>query len=161
MTNPTHPPEFLLARKVAFTGTRWCMTPRQRGQVRRMLLELAGDDVTFHHGGDQGADFEFHNAVFEETSSRIVVHRGCDKQWRHPRAMPTVYHPRIHWHQWLPYLKRNINILTLDQQAGLLIAATKTAEEQRRSGTWYTIRRAREQRIQVRQVLPDGDVICS
>lgn len=113
--------------RVGFTGTRAGMT---RAQQETVFLLLIGCEV-LHHGDCIGADAEAHELV---KGARIVIHPPEDDRYRAfcaeaSRVLPTK-----------PYLERNHDIV---DACDILIAAPRTEQEERRSGTWATIRYAR------------------
>ena len=130
-----------MATSIGFTGTRKGMNFNQRNLLRELLEKFVnnhGGAVTFHHGDCIGADEQAHK-IAEELKMRIVVHPPEDPKYRafcqgHEEEKP------------LPYLERNRNIVSRSYH---LIAAPKEQYEVTRSGTWYTVRRAREQDLNV------------
>ena len=133
--------------KVGFTGTREGMTPKQCMKMHEMLgvLSNKGEELLeFHHGDCLGADKDAHvEAILSEVVYKIVLHPPsndrlralCNVNIATPlRVLVTVEKPR-------PYLLRNQDIV---DSSDVLIAAPKEKEEVLRSGTWATIRRARE-----------------
>jgi len=130
-----------MATSIGFTGTRMGMTFNQRARLREILGQCMADHsgaVSFHHGDCIGADEQAH-AIADELKLRIIVHPPEDPKYRafcqgHVEEDP------------LPYLERNKNIVS---RSYILIAAPKQNYEVARSGTWYTVRRAREQDLTV------------
>lgn len=131
--------------KVGFTGTQRGMTVAQRATVAGLLARLPVIQ-SVHHGDCIGADAEFHDIACMR-GLRIVVH---PPEIDAKRAFVTGAHetrtPK-------PYLIRNADIVT---EADVLIAAPKEAHDVLRSGTWATIRRARQAGKRVEIVFPDG-----
>ena len=136
--------------KVGFTGTQHGMSPRQH---RKLAAILRGLDVSeFHHGDCIGSDAEAH-VIAQSLGIRVVVHppeidakrafvvlsRGTAQ-----RHADDIRVPR-------PYLKRNHDIVSACK---LLIAAPKRLSEQRRSGTWATIRFANRNGVEVVIIVP-------
>ena len=136
--------------KVGFTGTQHGMSPRQH---RKLAAILRGLDVSeFHHGDCIGSDAEAH-VIAQSLGIRVVVHppeidakrafvvlsRGTAQ-----RHADDIRVPR-------PYLKRNHDIVSACK---LLIAAPKQHREQRRSGTWATIRFANRNGVEVVIIVP-------
>ena len=109
--------------KIGFTGTREGMSAAQREQLVLVLMALAHAPAEcrpeFHHGGAVGADAEA-----DETAARegyaVVVH-PCSPV--------------------LPPLTRNRNIVA---ECDVLVAAPRSDKEELRSGTWATVRYARQ-----------------
>jgi hypothetical protein len=144
---------------LGFTGTRRGMKCAQFVSVQRLVKTLHYSDV--HHGGCYGADFEFHEMMLKEQRaqlrSRIYVHpgKGLDDQSRHFQSDS-------------PYWKHNIivmpeqNNLVRDRmivnEIDVLIACPDSSKEKVRSGTWFTVRRAREAKLMIFIVYPDGKI---
>jgi hypothetical protein len=130
---------------LGFTGTRQGMTDAQRGMLTRLLLELALDKA--HHGDCIGSDAAFHDLVVELLPhTGIVVHPP-----RHLRAFR-------HGHEAMPptpFLARYHHIV---DESGVLLATPQEDQEQRRSGTWATIRYAIKGGKAVFVIAPDGTV---
>lgn len=131
--------------KVGFTGARNGMTSKQWERVYALLHEAVPDQ--FHHGDCVGADAQAHD-IAEELEIYIVAHppdiaRG--RAWRTVTAdeeRPTA-----------AYLKRDHDIV---DETDELIACPKGFTEERRSGTWATIRYAKRSNKKVTIVWPDG-----
>jgi hypothetical protein len=128
---------------VGFTGTRRGMSEEQCAVVSRLLAEHRPDE--FHLGDCLGADAQAYDIA---TLLRLV----------------TVGHPplRIEMRAWCkytrtlpprPYLGRNEDIV---DACTWLIAAPGEMFEERRSGTWHTIRYARAKNKAVATAWPDG-----
>jgi len=135
--------------KIGFTGTRDGMTPAQRVAFLKFLQNLYAADeetVEFHHGDCQGADEDAHALL--DYSIRVIGHPPNNPKLR---AFCDCDELRVE----KGYLARDYDIV---DETDLLIAAPKTAEEQVRSGTWLTVRYAREQRRPVWLILPDGKI---
>lgn len=123
---------------VGFTGTQLGMTEDQKDALSRILVD---EDVTeLHHGDCIGADDEAH-AIATDLHITVVIHppeNEAKRAWCHSEDMRR---PR-------PYLDRNHAIVDLlatvrhDGARAFLIAAPK-GPEVLRSGTWATVRYAR------------------
>ncbi len=134
------------ARLIGFTGTQKGMTVPQSLAVRSILSDRRG--VWLHHGDCVGADAQAH--VFAKATGYLLA-----------------IHPPINWRKraWCigfdrrypekDYIARNHEIVDVTDE---LIAAPAQAQEERRSGTWATIRYARKQRKLVTIVFPDGSL---
>ena len=135
--------------KVGFTGTQYGMTTGQYREVTKILLSLK-EMVEFHHGDCVGADQEAHNFVWGEMKkARIYIHPPINPK---KRAHCTSEDSIILKAQ--EYLVRNHAIV---DAVDLLIAAPRSVGvEELRSGTWATIRYARERMMQYIIVWPDG-----
>lgn len=140
--------------KLGFTGTREGMTGKQRSSVHGLIVDLLYEWRIpherrslhgAHHGDCIGADTQFHHLM--HSVCETFAHRGpagryaanCDADVKLPRK---------------PYLARNRDIVDATE---ILIAAPKGPEE-RRSGTWATVRYARKLGRPVAIVWPDGRV---
>lgn len=124
---------------VGFTGTRQGLTQPQRNELAVALSDLLRVADTnnlpheFHHGDCIGADYEAHYLA-RKLGWTIVVHppentkyeAWCIADQRRPS---------------FPFLTRNHNIV---RATDLLIACPRSNVEELRSGTWATIRYARE-----------------
>ena len=108
---------------VGFTGTRNGMSNCQRTQFVHLIQSLAL--ATFHHGGARGADDEARRLV-----ERLVA------DYPHSRGVPIIEHPA-----GANPLRRNRQIVAA---VDVLIAAPRTDHEELRSGTWATVRYARQ-----------------
>ena len=136
--------------KVGFTGTQHGMSPRQH---RKLTAILRGLDVSeFHHGDCIGSDAEAH-VIAQSLGIRVVVHPPENDA---KRAFVTLSRGTAQRHADdirvpRPYLKRNHDIVSACK---LLIAAPKQHREQRRSGTWATIRFANRNGVEVVIIVP-------
>ena len=123
--------------KVGFTGTRTGMSKNQKGELRKILIELNMQDpiTEFHHGDCAGADYEANEIALNMCLGIETV--------AHPPTNPREQ-AFCHVHRRFPpkdYLTRNQSIVNCTE---VLIAAPYTMEEVVRSGTWYTVRHARK-----------------
>jgi len=127
---------------IGFTGTRSGMTLFQRHELERKLGELKETleeydekNAAFHHGCCIGADTEA-TEIFKR-----VYPEGTIVQ--HPPSNRTlaIVDPGLETRRGKPYLERNRDIVL---QSQLMFATPKEKKEQRRGGTWYTVRFARE-----------------
>jgi hypothetical protein len=118
--------------KLGFTGTRTGMTDWQKRRLRQFLRHFRPDE--FHHGDCVGADAQAHKLVRETLPDcTIVIHPGDIPNLRaNCKGDITL--------SVLPCLHRNTLIVSATDE---MVAAPETDEEQQRSGTWATIRRAR------------------
>ena len=121
---------------VGFTGTRKGMNDRQQYQLTAILnwLLLDADLLVgeLHHGAGPGVNGQ---PSADQQAAQIAIKVG----WvavAHPPAEKTA----------AAMLARNVEVV---DAVKLLIAAPETDVEVRRSGTWATIRYARERGIPV------------
>ena len=144
---------------LGFTGTQKGMTEEQREALEDFLdryharyREHFTGRCVLHHGDCIGADEEAHHLAMT-IGWEVVVHPGYGKDGSPKRAYcdgDEVREPR-------PYLARNRDIVN---ECGVLVAAPH-GEEQKRSGTWATVRAARQSGKPVVLVRPDGTVEMS
>ena len=124
--------------KIGFTGTRKGMSEAQKDQCGMLLMAFERStsiDVApeLHHGGAYGADLEAHQLA---ALDGYVIHvHPC------PGVVRDFGEETNIWHEVFPPLKRNRIIVS---ECDILIAAPFTDREELRSGTWATIRYARE-----------------
>lgn len=118
--------------KVGFTGSRQGMSQNQKEQFVLKLFELSPTE--FHHGDCEGADAEAHDIVREFFPDvKITVHPPLSDYLRAFRTGDIIMEQQ-------DYLPRDENIV---KSTDFLIAAPLHDEEEKRSGTWYTVRYAR------------------
>ena len=135
---------------IGFTGTHTGMTCEQADTVRRLLRELRPD--VLHHGDCLGADAEF-DALAAAQGIRRVAH-PCHLRGRREETYRAFCQAEM-VHKPLAPLARNREIVSRCQT---LIAAPRTAVEELRSGTWATVRYARQGGLRVLVVNPDGTI---
>lgn len=132
--------------RIGFTGTEVGMTHKQQ-EVVKWLLQRGPAEL--HHGDCIGADSQAHELCLLE-GVRIVIHPPEDPK---KRAFC------IGWdeiREEKPYLDRNHDIVN---ECELLIATPQTPHEILRSGTWATVRYARNKpKIDIAIVNPDGTI---
>jgi len=129
---------------VGFTGTRDGLTLLQKARLSNLFAE--GKIIEFHHGDCVGADAEAHKLVRKYAPQcKVVIHPPSDEKLRMFCPGDITLDP-------LPYLDRNRAIV--DACAGL-VACPRSREEELRSGTWSTVRYAREKNKLVRMIWPD------
>ena len=136
---------------LGFTGTREGMTNAQRQAVRHWLRANPPREV--HHGNCIGADQDFSAAVVDASNPD----ENCPHEVAHPSNIPSMQGDPgwvDEWREPLPPLERNRNIV---DACNVLLACPKGPEE-RRSGTWSTVRAARRARKRIIIVWPDGTV---
>ena len=129
------------------------MTAGQRLAVRSLLIAFMPDIVL--HGGCIGADTDFDDmaADFNIVTEVYPTVLKSDHlaRWYLLRNTSS----RIVVHLPLPPLVRN---KILAQRCKVLIATPKEDYERIRSGTWATVRYAREAHKRIYLVMPDGSV---
>lgn len=143
--------------KIGFTGTRDGMTPAQQRALEGLLVQLRGRygwDIQAAHGDCIGADAELHDTVYKLAlnSTTVHVYPPTDEKLRaycQPLGAGVLHEPNI-------YHVRNQLIVNW---CDALVAAPNHPQEQRRGGTWYTMRYARSRGKRVVFVMPDGSVM--
>jgi hypothetical protein len=131
---------------IGFTGTQQGMTVEQATAVESLLDVLGKDGAEVHHGDCIGADEEFH-AFCNERGFRIVVHPPID-----PAKRAFVKDRSEMWPAY-DYRTRNGHIV---RHSEVLIATPRLDHEERRSGTWMTIRMAKKAGKRILIVYPTG-----
>lgn len=118
--------------KIGFTGTQFGMNQAQRHQLVEFFKLNAAAISEFHHGDCVGADAQAHN-IARSFGLKVITH-PC-----------TIHSKRAHCsadYEEIPMapLTRNKRIVKVVDH---LVAAPFEPTEQRRSGTWATVRYAR------------------
>jgi len=140
--------------KIGVTGTSTGVTPAQLATAWELLSYVNATEL--HHGDCTGADAACHRIVCDTRLkrrvndlpfTRIIIHPpDNDTKRAFCREYDDIREP-------LPYLVRNRAIVAASD---LLVAIPRTAAEELRSGTWATIRYARDAVIPVMIIEPDG-----
>ena len=126
----------IVERHIGFTGTREGMTEHQKETLRMVLTAAAlqGDPVIIHHGDCKGADAEAHEIALA-VGCEVIIHPPRKRIMRaYCQGAREILPPE-------DYLERDRCIV--DSCIGM-IAAPKSDKEEKRSGTWYTVRYARK-----------------
>lgn len=126
----------LKVRHVGFTGTQGGMSEHQK-RTLRMAMEAAnttGIENVLHHGDCKGADEEAH-AIAVDLGWDIIIHPPIKRIKRAYCGDGAIILPPM------DYLDRNHEIV---RNSNFIFAAPKSDTEERRSGTWYTVRYARK-----------------
>lgn len=136
---------------VGFTGTRKGMTTAQEQKVSELFYgtRFGDEDVVFlHHGDCYGADAQA-DKLAAQHDMYVILH-PCDIQ----AARAYCYGPHIvREHGVAKPLVRNHDIVDMSK---ILVATPSGFEEEKRSGTWATIRYAWKKKKVVVVVWPDG-----
>jgi hypothetical protein len=130
---------------IGITGTKKGATGLQLSALEYMINKL--EAVSGHHGDCIGVDAQAHE-LMRKLDLYIVVHPPIS-----PKARAFCEGDKI-----LPvkdYLARNRDIVNV---VDTLIGVPGTKIEQIRSGTWMTIRYARQRRVRTILIYPDGQV---
>lgn len=135
--------------KIGFTGTRKGLTPKQKEALsealRGMKISEAGASE-FHHGDCLGADDDA-DEIVRDLHIPIIIHPPSDSEHRAFNRFGTVLPTKS-------YLERNKDIA---QACDLLVACPEGQREKQRSGTWMTVRCARNLGKEVLIIFPDGN----
>lgn len=111
------------------------MSDSQRLAVGAVLRARKDEITEFHHGDCVGADAEAHViAVDILGAEKVFVHPPENPARRAFCQSPNILPP-------LGYLERDLKIVLMTDT---LIGCPKAGTPALRSGTWYTIRRAKE-----------------
>lgn len=130
----------------SFTGTRKGLTDAQKQKVRELLMGSYA--ALFHHGDCVGADADAHDIAKSLFFSINIYPSDLEEQRAFKKGAIVVHDPK-------PPLARNRDIV---KAGDFLIACPNGIIEQRRSGTWSTIRYARSLRKKIFIIYPDGEV---
>lgn len=128
--------------KLAFTGSRQDPTPSQLEQALDYTERLMPSE--FHHGDCVGADRAMHYLVLANSLISIHIHPPTNDRYRAHCVGASITYPPA------PYLQRNINILRVCNR----LLALPLGPERLRSGTWSTVRQARQRGITVQVIYP-------
>lgn len=131
--------------RVGFTGTRKGMTDEQKQTVLRLLYEFA--PAWCHHGDCVGADADFHHLA-RRLHTEVKIHPPSNPKLRAHLIGDDIAPEK-------PYLIRDRDIV---EAADVVIAAPDGVQEKLKSGTWYTIRYARQLGKRTIIVWPDGSI---
>ena len=130
---------------LGFTGTRKGMSKAQKQTFADLLMDLPVRE--FHYGNCYGADLEALSILESFMPSLYVI--------SHPATITkSPLQGDLIKGRKKP-LSRNTDIVLASD---LLIAAPKGYKEEKRSGTWATIRRARKNNVETKILNPDGTV---
>ena len=129
--------------RVGITGTRKGVSEKRIDKLFAFLERKgAVAKVTLHHGDCVGADAQAHDTAVS-LGLRIAIHPPEDGKLRahrnHWRVAP--------YNKPKPYMERNRDIV--DQSDVLVALPDDPDNEEKRSGTWATVRYARKQGVKV------------
>ena len=131
---------------IGFTGTISGMSEAQRNKLTALLAELKANQL--HHGDCVGADADAH-VIAQSLGIAVVLHPPSnDKSRAFCQGSVEERPPRA-------YLDRNRAIV----DATDVLIATPWGPEQRRSGTWATIRYARKRARTCYVVMRNGALL--
>lgn len=132
---------------LTFTGTQRGMTAFQLEQVYHRLKTWSPNLVAIHHGGCTGADTEFHEACYELSLLKLVHVWPSNlpkKQGRLVGSGFKVNSPSD------PLFRNKAMV----ERSGIVLATPGEHYELLRSGTWATIRYAKELGMAVDVIFP-------
>jgi len=132
--------------KIGFTGTQKGMS---ENQISQFIKEMSNHySYEFHHGDCIGSDRDAHNIASSLMNVEKIVIHPPDNSSKRAYCKGDEIKPEK------PYLERNKDIV---DEIDLLIACPKSNKEELRSGTWATIRYAKEQGKKIIIIYPDGE----
>lgn len=134
---------------VGVTGTESKVTNEQALSLKRLLKHLL--PIELHHGDCVGAD-QLADRFARAFGIPVVIHPPKNKS-RRAFCESRTYGDTRRVYAPLEYLERDRAIA---RAVEVLIALPDTAIEQLRSGTWATVRYAREYQKKVFVCLPNG-----
>ena len=135
--------------KIGFTGTQKGMTKAQEYTLSAILWTASEDRgiTEFDHGDCVGADALAHNMVVNMgLDDRIIIHPPIQDSKRAHKFSMRILEAKS-------YLERNHDIV---DACDVLLACPSSIAEQRRSGTWATIRYAKKVGKSYMIIYPDG-----
>lgn len=132
--------------KIGFTGSRYGMTDDQKMSFKSIIKHCP--ITVFCHGDCVGADEQAHSIVNGHTMAEIHVRPGPGGKHRANCEGDFTYPPSS-------FLSRNKDIV---DESEMMIATPNSFEEQKRSGTWSTIRYTRKKQVTMCIIWPDGSV---
>ncbi len=133
-------------RHMGFTGTKTGVTRRQRAAMFIAFTDLREDGFLWMHNGDcVGAD-DTAADVWHDVGGKIYLHPPSNEKFR-------AFHKAEIICESKPYLRRDEDIAA---SAHTLVACPAGYEEETRSGTWTTVRRAAVLRRRIILIFPDG-----
>jgi len=136
-------------RHLAFTGTKNGLTVIQKYTLGRELLRLRDEGFLWMHNGDcVGADYDAAK-IWTDLKGLVQLHPPLKEKYRARFAKARIVC------EPLDYLVRDKRMIECSE---LTVATPETYDEQRRSGTWTTVRYARKERLGLVIVYPDGTV---
>jgi len=135
---------------IGFTGNQLGMSRRQTKAFKTIMLDLLMNVRTFQHGGCIGSDKQAHDIIFEIRNNisinltyplsenvKIIIHPSNNLAKRADCILDT--NDELLGEK--PPLERNMDIA---KSCDILFVTPRTLREERRSGTWATVRYARK-----------------
>jgi len=139
---------------LAFTGTRRGLTDAQRSALRVVLAGYPG--ATLHNGCAEGADEECLELVYSGILGRcsVVLHPAHLLRFIWAQSWQVGFNGHADLRGVAGPLERNRRMV----DAASVVIACPHGPEERRSGTWSTVRYARKRGRDVVIVWPDGRI---
>lgn len=134
--------------KIGFTGTRHGMNDLQLKELKKIIDTMEFEE--FHHGVCIGSDKQAHDyveSVKVKRGIKIAGYPGKYKKYTADCKCDIMMKPE-------PYLERNHNIVNHTD----ILIATPDTKERLRSGTWATIRYARNKGVRIYIIHKNGRV---
>ena len=137
--------------RIGFTGTRGGMSTHQRQAFRHLLELLTEMEYTneLHHGDCLGADADAHNLALS-AGVPIVIHPP------HNPSLRAFCEGAREERDPMAYIERNHAIV---DETTVLVACPLEERENVRSGTWATVRYARQKNRCIHIIYPNGMII--
>ena len=132
---------------LGFTGTRVGLSEAQKNTLKDLLQIFLDPKTQIHHGDCLGADAEIHELCVILGFS-IHIHPPSNPRFR------AFCESADFSHQPKEYLARNRAIVN----ASSLLVAAPSGPEKQRSGTWATVRFARQKEKPIVLIMPSGSV---
>jgi hypothetical protein len=138
---------------LGITGPKKGMTEKQYRSLQALmrLWKTITVNPIFHHGDCTGVDFEACILAWKYEYDKIVCHPPINNKDRSNSTDIVVQEVR----EPKEYLTRNDDIVI---ESHVLIGVSETFFETLRSGTWATIRHAKNLRKLVIIIWPDGSI---
>jgi len=133
---------------VGFTGTKLGMTPKQHKSMVGLLGFLKNNYQEFHHGDCEGSDIQAAK-IANWYNFEIHCHPPVNDTKRGFFKFNRVIYPAY------DYIVRDRHIV---EDSHIMIAIPHESYEINRSGTWTTVRYAREIGRPIYIIKPDGTI---
>lgn len=137
-------------KKIGFTGTQMGMKRKQKIAFSELVTNLTKDKpLEYHHGDCKGADEESHDIIVCNWEVYLILHPPSNSSKRAFKDFTESREPK-------PYLERNKDIVA---ESEIMIATPKEFTMQwKDSGTWATIRYAKQACKPLAIIYPDGSI---
>lgn len=137
-----------MAGGAGITATREGLTKRQRIVFSAYLRLWLNGPICIDHGDCLGGDEEAHKIAMRIPGMFIRIHPPTDEKLRAFCKSHWIAPPK-------PYLERNKDIVN---NTNFLIALPGGFTEEKRSGTWSTVRYAMKQKKNIHIIYPSGEI---